>query len=109
MNFGMQHEPLCNLWELRVSVVMMPAEPLTTETQRTLRMHREIISGVLILATLLISGCEAPRVVTVDSKDAPLNVETSRSKQTAHQFEKTDYLLYLPAGYSKDDKRWPLI
>lgn len=48
-------------------------------------------------------------MVTVDSKESPLNVETSRSKQTAQQFENTNYLLYLPEGYGKEGQRWPLI
>jgi predicted peptidase len=64
---------------------------------------------VVLSIALLIISCHAPRVVTVDSKQSPLNVETSRTKQTAQQFENTDYLLYLPEGYSKDEKRWPLI
>jgi predicted peptidase len=74
-------------------------------------MHREILNQKLtvLLIVLLLTGCHAPRVVTVDSKEAPLNVESVASKQTAQQFEKTDYLLYLPEGYSKDEKRWPLI
>lgn len=74
-------------------------------------MHREVqIRQVVALSiALLLAGCNAPRVITVDSKESPLNVETSRAKQTAQQFEKTDYLLYLPEGYSKDEKRWPLI
>lgn len=64
---------------------------------------------ILTLIVLLLAGCSAPRVISVDSKESPLNVETSRTKQTAQQFEKADYLLYLPEGYSKDEKRWPLI
>lgn len=74
-------------------------------------MHREvqIINLVVLSIAVLLAGCSAPRVITVDSKDSPLNVETSRAKQTAQQFEKTDYLLYLPEGYSQDEKRWPLI
>jgi len=62
-----------------------------------------------IFGVLLFSSCHAPRVVTVDSKESPLNVETSRSKQTAQQFENTNYLLYLPEGYGKEGQRWPLI
>ena len=74
-------------------------------------MHREILnSRLLVLSTLLLlTACHAPRVVTVDSKEAPLNVERVTSKQTAQHFENTDYLLYLPEGYSNDEKRWPLI
>jgi predicted peptidase len=69
-----------------------------------------ILSKVLgIVAALLFSSCHAPRVVTVDSKESPLNVETARSKQTPQQFENTSYLLYLPAGYGEEGKRWPLI
>jgi predicted peptidase len=64
---------------------------------------------LLILSVFLLAGCHAPRVVTVDSKESPLNVETSRAKQTAQQFEKTNYLLYLPEGYGKEGQRWPLI
>jgi predicted peptidase len=73
-------------------------------------MHREILNpNLLILTVVLLAGCHAPRVVTVDSKEAPLDVETSRSKQTAQQFENTNYLLYLPEGYGKEEKRWPLV
>jgi predicted peptidase len=69
-----------------------------------------ILSKILaILGALLFSSCHAPRVVTVDSKESPLNVETSRAKQTAQQFEKTNYLLYLPEGYGKEGQRLPLI
>jgi predicted peptidase len=74
-------------------------------------MHRAIQKQKLLVLSimLVLTACHAPRVVTVDSKEAPLNVERVPSKQTAQQFEKTDYLLYLPGGYSNDEKRWPLI
>ena len=49
----------------------------------------------------------APRG-TVDSKEAPLNVEGTSSKQTAHNSK--NRLSFVSAeGYSKDEKRWPLI
>jgi predicted peptidase len=74
-------------------------------------MHSETRTQTFLILPilLLLTGCHAPRVVTVDSKESPLNVETSRAKQTAQQFEKTNYLLYLPEGYGKEDQRWPLL
>jgi predicted peptidase len=75
-------------------------------------MHREIQnSKLLILSTglLLMTSCHAPRVITVDSKEHPLEVQSSRTTQTAQLFETTNYLLYLPNGYDKEEKRWPLI
>ncbi len=71
-------------------------------------MHRELVK-LLILSIVLLTGCHAPRVVTVDSKQYPINVERPPVKQTAQQFEKTNYLLYLPEGYAEAEKRWPLI
>ncbi len=38
---GITFKPLCNLCELRVSVVDLPRQTLTTETRSSLRMHRE--------------------------------------------------------------------
>jgi predicted peptidase len=68
-----------------------------------------LVSKRLILSTaLLLTGCHAPRVVTVDSKESPLNVQSAPAQQTAQLFENTNYLLYLPEGYSRE-KRWPLI
>jgi predicted peptidase len=74
-------------------------------------MHGEtqIPTLLILLIVLLLTSCNAPRVITVDSKESPLNVETSRAKQTAQQFENTNYLLYLPEGYGKEGQRWPLI
>ena len=78
--------------------------------QPALSMHKGIpIPKLLILSCFLLAGCHAPRVVTVDSKESPLNVETSRAKQTAQQFENTNYLLYLPEDYGQEGHRWPLI
>lgn len=63
----------------------------------------------LSIVLLLIAGCHAPRVITVDSKQAPLDVQRPPAKQTAHLFETTSYLLYLPEEYGKGERRWPLI
>src|ERR1044072_6772369 len=38
---------LCNLCVLCASVVVLPIDPLTTETQRTPRLHREANHGLL--------------------------------------------------------------
>ncbi|MDQ2938108.1 MAG: alpha/beta fold hydrolase [Acidobacteriota bacterium] len=67
------------------------------------------IKVLLVIAALLFCGCHAPRVVTVDSKQAPLDVPNPPGRQTAQVFEKTNYLLYLPDEYGKGEKRWPLI
>jgi len=48
-------------------------------------------------------------VVTVDSKEHPLDVPSAQTRQTAQVFENTNYLLYLPEEYNKDEKRWPSI
>ncbi len=48
-------------------------------------------------------------MITVDSKESPLDVKSPPPKQTAQLFEKTNYLLYLPEGYGIGEKRWPLI
>lgn len=71
--------------------------------------ERQVAKQLALSMILLLAGCHAPRVVTVDSKESPLDIETVRTKQTAQQFEKTNYLLYLPEGYGKEEKSWPLI
>ncbi len=58
---------------------------------------------------LLLTSCHAPRVITVDSKEHPLDVPSAQTRQTAQAFESTNYLLYLPEEYNKEEKRWPLI
>ncbi|MDQ6653769.1 MAG: hypothetical protein M3Y84_13635 [Acidobacteriota bacterium] len=63
----------------------------------------------VLIAALSFSACHAPRVLTVDSKQAPLDVPNPTARQTAQVFEKTNYLLYLPDEYGKGEKRWPLI
>jgi predicted peptidase len=74
-------------------------------------MHKDghIAKALILVTVAVLTGCHAPRVITVDSKEQPLNVEAPRSKQTAQQFEQTSYLLYLPEGYGKEGERWPLI
>jgi predicted peptidase len=63
----------------------------------------------LVIALLVLSSCHPPRVVTVDSKEFPLDIDSPPPQQTAQVFEKTNYLLYLPEGYGKEHKQWPLI
>lgn len=63
----------------------------------------------VIFAALLFVSCHAPRVITVDSKEAPLDIQNAPPQQTAQVFEQTKYLLYLPESYTSDGKHWPLI
>jgi predicted peptidase len=70
----------------------------------------KLIPKQLVLSiALLLTGCHAPHVITVDSKESPLDVQSAPARQTAEVFEKTSYLLYLPDGYGKEEKHWPLI
>lgn len=74
-------------------------------------MHRErqVTKWFILSLALFLTGCHAPRVITVDSKEHPLTDQSPLANQTAQLFEKTNYLLYLPEGYGKENKRWPLI
>jgi predicted peptidase len=65
-----------------------------------------------LIALLLFSTCHSePRNVT----SAPVPSVTAASKtasapgQTAQSFNGTNYLFYLPEGYDREKKRWPLI
>jgi predicted peptidase len=71
-------------------------------------MMKRVPKRLILSTALLLTGCHAPRVITVDSKESPLGVQSASAPQTAQVFEKTNYLLYLPEGYSRE-KRWPLI
>ncbi|MFN2491994.1 MAG: alpha/beta fold hydrolase [Pyrinomonadaceae bacterium] len=68
-----------------------------------------MIKFLLIIAALTFISCHAPHVVTVDSKQAPIDVPNPPAHQTAEMFEKINYLLYLPDEYGKSETRWPLI
>jgi len=64
---------------------------------------------LIISVALLLSSCHAPRVITVDSKESPITVDKAPPRQTPQLFGNLNYLLYLPEGYDKEKKTWPLI
>ncbi|HEV2883250.1 MAG TPA: hypothetical protein VGW36_00235, partial [Pyrinomonadaceae bacterium] len=70
---------------------------------------KSFIVLVTLSILLFVTACQAPRVVTVDSKQSPLDIPAPPPRQTEQKFEKTNYLLYLPDDYGKPDQRWPLI
>lgn len=68
------------------------------------------LPSALLLASALVSS-----PATSAGQEAP-STATAPSGQHAHRFEKTiekrletNYLLYLPASYGMDDRRWPLL
>ncbi len=48
-------------------------------------------------------------MITVDSKKSPLGADNASPRQTPQIFGDLSYLLYLPEGYDKEKKSWPLI
>jgi predicted peptidase len=68
-----------------------------------------------LLSALLLASALVSSPATSAEQEAP-STATAPSGQHAHRFEKTiekrlatNYLLYLPASYGMDDRRWPLL
>ncbi|HEX2866369.1 MAG TPA: prolyl oligopeptidase family serine peptidase [Ignavibacteriales bacterium] len=74
-------------------------------------MKKIIIAGLLLTGLNFLAGCSATKETT-EMK----TTDTKTSHQQAKHFSKvvktrvsTNYLLYLPQDYGKDDKKWPLV
>jgi predicted peptidase len=67
------------------------------------------MKSFVIVIALFLCSCHAPRVVTVDSKEAPIIADKTSPRQTPQSFRQLNYLLFLPDGYETEKKNWPLI